>query len=83
MPSTDTGCYPWSLRSSSFPATQTVRVWEYGIPVQIKYIADPSMQSMPSVAVSPDCAQAAPSLCVLPLHPEVSRRQCDQMMFVV
>lgn len=33
---------------------KTVRVWEYGIPVQIKYIADPAMQSMPSVAVHPN-----------------------------
>ena len=29
-------------------------MWEFGIPVQIKYIADPSMHSMPSVAVHPD-----------------------------
>ena len=33
---------------------KTLRVWEFGIPVQIKYIADPSMHSMPSVAVHPD-----------------------------
>lgn len=36
---------------------QTLRVWEYGIPVQIKYIADPSMHSMPAVAVHPNSAQ--------------------------
>uniref|UniRef100_A0A7S3UD02 Pre-mRNA-processing factor 17 n=1 Tax=Picocystis salinarum TaxID=88271 RepID=A0A7S3UD02_9CHLO len=33
---------------------KTVRVWEYGIPVQIKYIAEPDMHSMPSVAVHPN-----------------------------
>lgn len=49
------------------PPSQTLRVWEYGIPVQIKYIADPSMQSMPAVTVHPNCAppppgRAAPAL---------------------
>jgi len=33
---------------------KTVRVWEYGIPVQIKYIAEPDMHSMPSIAVHPN-----------------------------
>ena len=33
---------------------KTIRVWEYGIPVVIKYIADPSMHSVPAVAVSPN-----------------------------
>lgn len=32
---------------------KTIRVWELGIPVQIKYIADPSMHSMPAVGVHP------------------------------
>ena len=32
---------------------KTIRVWEFGIPVQIKYIADPSMHSMPAVALNP------------------------------
>ncbi|KAG2485153.1 hypothetical protein HYH03_016139 [Edaphochlamys debaryana] len=32
---------------------KTIRVWEFGIPVQIKYIADPSMHSMPVVATHP------------------------------
>ena len=33
---------------------KSLRVWDFGIPVQIKYIADPSMHSMPSVAAHPD-----------------------------
>lgn len=33
---------------------KTLRAWEYGIPVVIKYIADPAMQSMPSIAVHPN-----------------------------
>ena len=33
---------------------KTIRVWEYGIPVQIKYIADPSLHSIPAVAVHPN-----------------------------
>ena len=33
---------------------KTLRVWEFGIPVQIKYIADPSMNSMPSITMSPN-----------------------------
>jgi pre-mRNA-processing factor 17 len=32
---------------------KTLRVWEFGIPVQIKYIADPSMHSMPAIAPNP------------------------------
>ncbi|GIL86051.1 hypothetical protein Vretimale_9079 [Volvox reticuliferus] len=32
---------------------KTIRVWEFGIPVQIKYIADPSMHSMPAVTTHP------------------------------
>ena len=38
---------------------KTLRVWEYGIPVVIKYIADPAMQSMPSIAVHPNGAWLA------------------------
>jgi pre-mRNA-processing factor 17 len=32
---------------------KTVRVWEYDIPVVIKYIAEPSMHSMPAVTLHP------------------------------
>ena len=32
---------------------RTMRAWEYGINVQIKYIAEPSMHAMPAVAVHP------------------------------
>ena len=38
---------------------KTLRVWEFGIPVVIKYIADPSMHSMPSVALHPSGAWLA------------------------
>lgn len=33
---------------------KSIRVWEFGIPVQMKYIADPSMHSMPAVTPRPD-----------------------------
>jgi pre-mRNA-processing factor 17 len=33
---------------------KTIRVWEWDIPVDSKYIADPSMHSMPSVTLSPN-----------------------------
>ncbi|KAK3283548.1 hypothetical protein CYMTET_8758 [Cymbomonas tetramitiformis] len=33
---------------------KTIRVWEYGVPVVIKYIADPGMHSMPSIAMHPN-----------------------------
>lgn len=32
---------------------KSIRVWELGIPVQIKYIADPSMHSIPAVTLDP------------------------------
>jgi len=33
---------------------KSIRVWEYGIPVVIKYISEPHMHSMPSIQLSPD-----------------------------
>lgn len=33
---------------------KSMRVWEWDIPVDIKYIADPSMHSMPYVSVHPN-----------------------------
>jgi len=32
---------------------KSLRVWEWGIPVVIKYIAEPHMHSMPAVASHP------------------------------
>ena len=33
---------------------KSIRVWEWDIPVDFKYIADPGMHSMPAVCKSPD-----------------------------
>lgn len=33
---------------------KSLRVWEWDIPVDMKYIADPTMHSMPSVQISPN-----------------------------
>lgn len=33
---------------------KSLRVWEWDIPVDFKYLADPSLHSMPSVTVSPN-----------------------------
>jgi len=38
---------------------KTLRVWEFGIPVVIKYIADPAMHSMPQLALHPSGAWLA------------------------
>jgi pre-mRNA-processing factor 17 len=40
----------WILSTSD---DKTIRVWEYGIPEQIKYIAEPSMHSIPYVSTDP------------------------------
>ena len=42
------------LFSSSFSDDKSIRVWEWDIPVDFKYIADPGMHSMPAVCKSPD-----------------------------
>jgi pre-mRNA-processing factor 17 len=33
---------------------KTIRVWEFGIPVQVQYIADPAMHAISAAAASPD-----------------------------
>merc|ERR1739848_234981 len=42
----------WFLTTSD---DKSIRVWEYGIPEQIKYITDPSMHSMPYVSPTSNC----------------------------
>lgn len=45
---------PLQLPPSSQITTHPAQVWEFGIPVQIKYIADPSMHAISAAAVSPN-----------------------------
>lgn len=33
---------------------KTIRVWEFGIPVQVQYIADPSMHAISATTLSPN-----------------------------
>lgn len=35
---------------------KSIRVWDYGVGVDIKYIADPSMHAIPAATLSPDGA---------------------------
>ncbi|KAJ1800434.1 hypothetical protein LPJ59_001109 [Coemansia sp. RSA 2399] len=42
-----------SSRQSVSTSDKTMRVWEYGIPVVIKLIADAAMYSVPAVALHP------------------------------
>lgn len=47
---------------------KSIRVWEWDIPVDMKYIADPSMHSMPAVGLHPNSkSRRAPS--TLPAAP--------------
>jgi len=48
---------------------KSLRVWEWDIPVDMKYIADPSMHSMPAVTLSPNekwlaCQSLDNKICV-------------------
>lgn len=47
----------WIDDSRRFVTTsddKSIRIWEYNIPVDIKYIADPQMHSMPAVTLHPN-----------------------------
>ena len=33
---------------------KTIKIWEYGLPVEIKYVSDPTMHSMPAATISSD-----------------------------
>ena len=33
---------------------KSIRIWEWDVPVDTKYIADPGMHSMPCMALHPD-----------------------------
>ena len=46
--------YDEGRRFVSSSDDKTLRCWEFGIPVQIKLVADPSMHSMPSLQLSPN-----------------------------
>ncbi|CAN7988885.1 unnamed protein product [Ixodes hexagonus] len=42
---------------------KSMRVWEWDIPVDMKYIADPSMHSMPAVTLAPNGEFSSPYFC--------------------
>jgi len=46
---------------------KTMRAWDYDIPVVIKYIADPTMHSMPAVSLHPNSEYRKSNLSVTPL----------------
>lgn len=43
-----------SRRFVSTSDDKTIRVWEFGIPVQVKYIADPEMHAISAVTLTPN-----------------------------
>ena len=52
---------------------KSLRVWEWNIPVDMKYIADPSMHSMPAVTPSPNgkwiaCQSLDNKICVFQVN---------------
>lgn len=44
---------PGGTRFVTTSDDKTIRMWEFGIPVQIKYLADPSMHAIPAAAMNP------------------------------
>jgi pre-mRNA-processing factor 17 len=63
---------------------KSMRVWEWNIPVDMKYIADPSMHSMPAVTPSPNgkwiaCQSLDNRICVF----QVTTRSIFQNCFFI
>lgn len=38
---------------------KSIRAWDYDVPVNIKYIAEPDMHSLPAVTLHPSCQSGA------------------------